>query len=124
MGEDFQTVERSYPGRIIAITADVTSEESIQNAVDKILEKEGVIHGMVCNAGRTKHKPALEFTTEEIEQLWNVNVQTVLHFLQANANADCLQALRLILYGTRSSTYLYQTESSRIHCLHRLNGIV
>jgi len=30
---------------------------------------------MVCNAGRTKHKPALEFTTEEIEQLWNVNVK-------------------------------------------------
>ena len=29
---------------------------------------------MVCNAGRTKHKPALDFTTEEIEQLWSVNV--------------------------------------------------
>lgn len=35
---------------------------------------------MVCNAGRTKHKPALDFTTEEIEQLWNVNVRILWFF--------------------------------------------
>jgi NAD(P)-dependent dehydrogenase (short-subunit alcohol dehydrogenase family) len=29
---------------------------------------------MVCNAGRTKHKPALDFTTEEIEQLFAINL--------------------------------------------------
>jgi NAD(P)-dependent dehydrogenase (short-subunit alcohol dehydrogenase family) len=42
--------------------------------VDKIVEQTGAIHGMVCNAGRTKHKAALDFTTEEIDQLWGVNV--------------------------------------------------
>ena len=29
---------------------------------------------MVYNAERTKHKPALDFTTEEIDQLWGVNL--------------------------------------------------
>lgn len=123
VGEDFQTIERSYPGRIIAITADVTSEESIQNAIDKIVEKEGAIHGMVCNAGRTKHKPALDFTTEEIKQLWNVNVQ-LYRIPPSKRNTNCLQALRLVLYRTRSGTCFYQAEHSWIHRLHRLNGIV
>lgn len=44
------------------------------DAVNQIIQKEEALHGMVVNAGRTKHKAALDFTTEEIEQLWNVNV--------------------------------------------------
>jgi NAD(P)-dependent dehydrogenase (short-subunit alcohol dehydrogenase family) len=52
----------------------VTKEDSIQGAIDAVLTDAGALHGMVCNAGRTKHKPALEFTTEEIDQLWGVNV--------------------------------------------------
>lgn len=63
-----------YSDKLVALKADVTSEESVTKAVDEIVAKSGAIHGFVCNAGRTKHKPALDFTTEEIEQLWNVNV--------------------------------------------------
>lgn len=42
--------------------------------MDKIIEEAGAIHGFVVNAGRTKHKPALDFTTEEITQLWSINL--------------------------------------------------
>lgn len=63
-----------YPNQLFALEADVTKEESIQSAVDKIIAEAGSLHGFVCNAGRTKHKAALDFTTEEIEQLWNVNL--------------------------------------------------
>lgn len=56
------------------MTANVTVEESIQAAVDKIVEESGAIHGMVCNAGRTNHKAALDFTKEEVESLFAVNV--------------------------------------------------
>lgn len=73
-GDDFSAVSTRYPDRLVALQADVTKEDSITKAVDQIVETEGVLHGMVANAGRTKHKPALEFTTEEIEQLWSVNV--------------------------------------------------
>lgn len=73
-GEEFAALSSKYPNQLFAVQADVTKEESIQAAVDKIVSEAGAIHGMVCNAGRTKHKPALDFTTEEIDQLWGVNV--------------------------------------------------
>lgn len=38
------------------------------------MEEAGGIHGVVVNAGRTNHKPASDFTTEEIGQLWSINL--------------------------------------------------
>jgi NAD(P)-dependent dehydrogenase (short-subunit alcohol dehydrogenase family) len=74
IGDEFNSLSSKFPGQLFALQADVTKEESIQAAVDKIVKEAGAIHGMVANAGRTKHKAALEFTTEEIDQLWGVNV--------------------------------------------------
>lgn len=65
---------KRFPGRIAAVQADVTKEDSVTAAVDKIIEEAGALHGMVVNAGRTNHKSALDFTQEEIEALFNVNV--------------------------------------------------
>jgi len=73
-GEDFQAISEKFPGRLFAITADVTKEATVQAAVDKIVEESGALHGMVVNAGKTKHKPALDFTQEEIEELFNINL--------------------------------------------------
>lgn len=75
-GDDFQTLAKVYTGQLFALQADVTKEGSITAAVDQIIEKSGAIHGMVVNAGRTNHKSALDFTTEEIEGLFAVNVST------------------------------------------------
>src|ERR1700712_3174267 len=74
-GEEFAGLEKQFPGRLFALNADVTKEASISTAVDKIIEESGAIHGMVVNAGRTNHKSALDFTTEEIEGLFAVNVR-------------------------------------------------
>ncbi|EON69563.1 hypothetical protein W97_08823 [Coniosporium apollinis CBS 100218] len=73
-GEEFEAVSKRYSGQIHALRADVTKEDSMTDAVNQIIQKEEALHGMVVNAGRTKHKAALDFTTEEIEQLWNVNL--------------------------------------------------
>jgi NAD(P)-dependent dehydrogenase (short-subunit alcohol dehydrogenase family) len=43
--------------------------------VDKIVEESGAVHGIVVNAGRTNYKSALDFTTEEIEALFAVNIR-------------------------------------------------
>lgn len=71
---------------------DVTNEESVKKAIDDIVEAEGTIHGMVVNAGMTKHQPvsfllieqrsfrsltickALDFTMEQVKQLFELNV--------------------------------------------------
>lgn len=76
-GDDFKRVSDQYPGKLHAISADVTNEALVTAAVDRILEEAGGLHGFVVNAGRTKHKAALDFTTEEIEQLWNINVSVI-----------------------------------------------
>ncbi|PVH98287.1 short chain alcohol dehydrogenase [Periconia macrospinosa] len=84
---EFEGVLKRYPGRIFALQADVTQEESIQAAVDKILEDGGVLDGMVCNAGRTKHKPALDFTTEYREMIVLIKMQLYSSFYSARVAA-------------------------------------
>ncbi|KAF2489684.1 NAD(P)-binding protein [Lophium mytilinum] len=71
---DFTALAKRFPGQLFALTADVTNEASVTAAVDQIIQEAGAIHGMVVNAGRTLHKAALDFTTAEIEGLWNVNL--------------------------------------------------
>lgn len=73
-GEDFASLAKMYPSRLHAIKADVTSEESATLAVDHIISAAGSLHGMVVNAGRTKHKAALEFTSEEFNELFSINL--------------------------------------------------
>lgn len=79
VGDDFKTLSKVYPGQLFALKADVTKEQSISDAIDKVLDEAGALHGVVVNAGRTNHKSALDFTTEEIEALFAVNVS--FHFL-------------------------------------------
>lgn len=55
-GDEFEAVSKQYPGKLRAIKADVTNEANVTEAVDRILEEAGALHGMVVNAGRTKHK--------------------------------------------------------------------
>lgn len=54
-GEKLERVVESYsrgiPGKITAITADMTSKESIQNLVDQISSKEQKLHILINNAG-------------------------------------------------------------------------
>lgn len=73
-GDDFKFLSERFPGQVFALRADVTQEASIAAAVDEIVEDAGALHGMVVNAGRTNHKAALDFSTEEIEALFSVNV--------------------------------------------------
>ncbi|TKA69767.1 hypothetical protein B0A55_09689 [Friedmanniomyces simplex] len=73
-GDDFLAVQKKYPGKLHALKADVTNEDSATKAVDEVISQVGTLHGMVVNAGRTKHKAALDFTTEEINQLFAINL--------------------------------------------------
>jgi NAD(P)-dependent dehydrogenase (short-subunit alcohol dehydrogenase family) len=116
-------MSKKYPGKIFAIVADVTKEASVEQAVEKIIAESGAIHGMVCNAGRTKHKPALDFTTEEIEQLWNVNVSSN-DFLGKNSHSNEELAVWFLLLRSSRCEGLHQVGHQRIHCFYSFNGIV
>ncbi|CAG8942172.1 unnamed protein product [Penicillium salamii] len=72
-GEDFLNLQKRY-SNFQFIQTDVTSEESVQKAVDQVVEETGRIDGLVANAGMTKHQPALDFERPDIEKLFNLNV--------------------------------------------------
>ncbi|KAJ9637809.1 hypothetical protein H2199_007303 [Coniosporium tulheliwenetii] len=72
-GEDFFALQKKNPN-LKYIQTNVTVESSVEAAINSIVEAEGALHGMVCNAGMTKHQPALNFSREEVEKLFNLNV--------------------------------------------------
>ncbi|KAF1924615.1 NAD(P)-binding protein [Didymella exigua CBS 183.55] len=100
--DEFASVSKKYPGQMFALQADVTKEESIQSVVEKILFEAGGLHGMVANAGRTKHKPALDFTTEEIDQLWGVNLYGSFYTARCAARAFIKQGVKGSIVFTAS----------------------
>ncbi|CAI6331954.1 unnamed protein product [Periconia digitata] len=73
-GEEFQALANANPKRLHYLQCDVTSEETVIQVVDQIVERSGRIDGMIANAGMTKHQPALNFDRPQLEQLFNLNV--------------------------------------------------
>lgn len=86
-GDEFAAILKRFPGKIAAIQANVTDEDSITAAVDKIVAESGAIHGMVVNAGRTNHKAALDFTKADVEALFAVNLFGAFYTARAAARA-------------------------------------
>lgn len=72
--EDFKAVQEEHPNRLQYIQCDVTNEKSIESAIDTIIAERGIIHGLVANAGMTKHQPALNFDREQLDKLFKLNV--------------------------------------------------
>ena len=73
-GEAFQALAKKNPGRFEYLPVDVTEEASVAKALDAIVAAKGRFDGMVANAGATKHQPALDFTAEQVERLFKLNV--------------------------------------------------
>jgi NAD(P)-dependent dehydrogenase (short-subunit alcohol dehydrogenase family) len=57
---------------------------------------------MVCNARRTKHKAALDYTTEEIDQLWGVNLDESFYSARCAARAFIKQGVKGSIVFTAS----------------------
>lgn len=93
--EDFFALQKKHPN-FQYIQTDVTSDASIEAALDKIIEAEGRLDGLVANAGMTKHQPALEFSREEVLKLFNLNVFGAFSCAQ-------IAARKMIALGTKGS---------------------
>ncbi|KFY54945.1 hypothetical protein V496_07139 [Pseudogymnoascus sp. VKM F-4515 (FW-2607)] len=102
VGDEFKVLSKVYPGQLFALKADVTKEQSISDAIDKVLEEAGGLHGVVVNAGRTNHKSALDFTTEEIEALFAVNLFGAFYTARVAARAFIKQNVKGSIVFTAS----------------------
>jgi NAD(P)-dependent dehydrogenase (short-subunit alcohol dehydrogenase family) len=56
------------------VQTDITNEESVKSAIDEVATRGGRFDGLIANAGATKHLPALDFTLEQFERLYKLNV--------------------------------------------------
>jgi NAD(P)-dependent dehydrogenase (short-subunit alcohol dehydrogenase family) len=82
--EDFFALQKVHPN-FQYIHTDVTSDASIEAALNGIIAQSGRLDGLVANAGMTKHQPALDFSREEVLKLFNLNVFGAFSCAQAAA---------------------------------------
>lgn len=74
-GTDFESIYQKQKN-FKFIKTDVTKKQSVDEAVEEIYRSEGRLDGFVANAGMTKHQPALDFSEEQLHQIFELNVGT------------------------------------------------
>jgi NAD(P)-dependent dehydrogenase (short-subunit alcohol dehydrogenase family) len=120
-GEEFASLQARY-ANFQFIQTDVTLEESVEKAINQVVEETGRIDGLVANAGMTKHQPALKFERPELEKLFNLNVGScgsmtptiILTALQVFGAYFCAQiaARKFIKLGIKGSIVMTSSMTS------------
>ncbi|KAL4949637.1 hypothetical protein BDW69DRAFT_188120 [Aspergillus filifer] len=72
--DPFNELATKNPKRFSFIQTDVTSEESVNAALENIVTQTGRLDGLIANAGATKHQPALDFSLDQVKRLFELNV--------------------------------------------------
>ncbi|KAL8769580.1 MAG: hypothetical protein Q9209_004512 [Squamulea sp. 1 TL-2023] len=73
-GDDFADLCLRYSHNTFKyLSTDVTEKETVERAVEEIYRQEGRLDGFVANAGMTKHQPALDFSEEQLRQIFELN---------------------------------------------------
>ncbi|KAL8723891.1 MAG: hypothetical protein Q9181_007101 [Wetmoreana brouardii] len=113
-GADFEELQQKQKN-LKFIKADVTRKESVEQAIEEIYEREGRLDGFVANAGMTKHQPALDFSEEQLHQIFELNV--------APSNIDDA-GLRDIPLRNQRCTKMDREANARLHSLHSVDDIL
>jgi 3-oxoacyl-[acyl-carrier protein] reductase len=68
---------------VVALTCDVTDPESVGPAVQAAAGDDGVLDILVLAAGRFPNRPLEQWTLEQFEQLWRLNVGGVFNVVRS-----------------------------------------
>lgn len=123
-GNEFNALQKAYPGKAHYVNGDVTKLDTVVAAFDKVIEAEGTIDGVVANAGITIRKGALEYTPEEWDLIYNVNLKGVVNtanvaiknFLKLEKKGSIVVTASLVAHGTNKAapSLPYQATKSAI----------
>ena len=114
--------------RTAVVAADVTSPDQVARAVEDTLSQLGRVDVLVNNAGTCIHRPALEVTPAEWQQVLDVNVNGVWHCAQAFGRAMVAQGSGAIVnIGSMSANIVnrpqwqpgYNASKAAVHHLTR-----
>ncbi|MCB8882272.1 L-iditol 2-dehydrogenase [Acidisoma cellulosilytica] len=83
--DDAQAACTALGGKSFAVELDVTSQESISAATERVVGRAGRIDVLVNSAGQFDLLPFLEVTPESYERVFSVNVSGLLFMMQAAA---------------------------------------
>lgn len=81
--EKVQDIVNQYPKRALAVSLDVTDNESIQNAVKEANEKFGTIDVLVNNAGYGYRSAVEEGEVEAVQTLFQTNLFGPIELIKA-----------------------------------------
>lgn len=102
--EPFHELAKKNQGRFSYIQTDVTSESSVQAALDQIVREKKRLDGMIANAGATKHQPALDFTLDQVKRLFELNVFGAWNCATTAANTFIKHGIKGSIVFTASMT--------------------
>ncbi|KAH8169684.1 enoyl-(Acyl carrier protein) reductase domain-containing protein [Sarocladium implicatum] len=71
--EAFTDLGTQFPGRLSNLVVDITDADAVSQSLEQVVTTSGRLDGMIANAGITQHKPALDFTKEEMSRLFDIN---------------------------------------------------
>lgn len=71
--------------RAMTAEADVSNCSAVNAMVDKVVAELGSLDAIVCNAGINIVKPFLDFTEEDLQRIFSINVFGVINCVQAAA---------------------------------------
>lgn len=91
--EHFISVSGETKPVIRFVTVDVTNEESVNQAVREVSREFGNIDILLCFAGITGSKLAVEYPMDEWRRIMDVNVNGSFLVARAVARSDCRMGL-------------------------------
>src|SRR5690554_854886 len=71
--------------RAMTADADVSNRAAVSAMIDKVAAELGSLDAIVCNAGINIVKPFLDFTEEDLQRIFSINVFGVINCVQAAA---------------------------------------
>ena len=78
-------INKAYPGRAISVVCDVSSTDSVEKMVQRVVQEFGGIDIVVNNAAWTDHKTIFDITEEEWDRTMNVCLRSVWYCCRAAA---------------------------------------
>ncbi|KAF8623502.1 hypothetical protein AX15_006285 [Amanita polypyramis BW_CC] len=92
--------------KIVGIGCDVASEESVQNAYTHVIDAFGGVDSVVASAGIVENFDALEYPTDRMKRLYDINVHGAFHTAR--------QAAKVMIPQGRGSIILVASMSANI----------